>query len=457
MTVLFAERALLPDGWADNTRIEIDTEGRIHSILPNTKADSGAEILSGRVLLPAPGNLHSHAFQRALAGLTEQRGSSPDSFWSWRALMHQFLERLTPEHIEAISALAYTEMLEAGYAAVGEFHYIHHQVGGAFYQNIAELSQRIAAAAEQTGIGLTHLPVLYTQGGCNGQALTGGQLRFKNDLDSFARLVEGAEQAVKFLPADTALGIAPHSLRAVPPDFLCTVTETYRTCPVHIHIAEQVREVDEVLAHYGARPVEWLLANTDIDPRWCLVHATHMTASETENLAASNAIAGLCPITEANLGDGIFDGVRFLQVDGRFGIGSDSNVRISVSEELRTLEYSQRYRERGRNILAKSLETSTGRALYESAVRGGAQALQRRSGMIEVGYWADLLTLDIAGPNFVGRLDNQILDTWIFAADDSIVADVWSAGRRCIKQGRHIHRDQIELAYRMALNELLPK
>jgi formimidoylglutamate deiminase len=398
-------------------------------------------------------NLHSHAFQRAMAGMTEARGAGQDSFWTWRTLMYRFLDRLTPDDVQAIAAMVMLEMAEAGYAAVAEFHYLHHGVGGVVYDDLAEMSGRIAAAAAETGLGLTHLPVLYERGGCDGRALTTGQLRFGNDPDRFARLWQGAQAALKGLPADTVLGVAPHSLRAASAEGIRTAAGLSVATPIHIHVAEQVAEVTEVLGATGARPVQWLLENTDLNARWCLIHATQMEAFETEGMAKSGAIAGLCPITEANLGDGIFDGVRFRAAGGRFGVGSDSNVRISLSEELRLLEYSQRLAGKGRAMLADP-DRSTGRVLYEGACQGGALAGGRQGGAIAVGNWADLVALDCSGPDLGPSMGDMILDTFIFAGDDRMVSEVWSAGRHIVTGGRHAAREGIIGRYRHVLARL---
>ena len=347
MTTIFAGTALLPGGWAGDVAVEIGADGRIAAVRPGTVASTGAE--RAGVLLPAPGNLHSHAFQRAMAGLTEARSAEGDSFWTWRSLMYRFLERLTPDQVGAIAAQVQVEMLEAGFAAVGEFHYLHHGPDGAPYDRPAEMAHRVSAAAAHTGIGLTLLPVLYAQGGTDGRALAGGQRRFGCDLDGFARLVADARAGLPGRP-DDRIGTAPHSLRAVPPGWLgpcAALTDG----PVHIHAAEQEAEVSEVEAALGARPVAYLLDTAGADARWCLVHATRMTPGETAALARSGAVAGLCPVTEANLGDGIFDGARFVGAGGVFGVGSDSNLRISLAEELRQFEHSQRLRDSARAIL----------------------------------------------------------------------------------------------------------
>ena len=449
MTVLFAETALLPRGWARDVRVEV-AGGRIASVTPYA-APLGQRL---GCLLPAPVNLHSHAFQRAMAGMTERRGPTPDSFWTWRTLMYRFLNHLSPDDVQVIAAFQQMEMLEAGYAGVAEFHYLHHRPGGAPYADLAEMSARICAAAGDSGIGLTLLPVLYQQGGCDGRALTSGQLRFGNDLERFSRLWQGA--ALHATGVDMVVGVAPHSLRAVSEAGLREIAALAPVAPVHLHIAEQVAEVAEVLAHRRARPVQWLLANAGVDARWCLIHATQMEPAETVGLAVTGAVAGLCPITEANLGDGIFDGQRWLSAGGRFGVGSDSNVRISLTEELRSLEYSQRLAGKGRAMFA-SPEKSTGRVLFEGAVQGGAQAAGRQSGGIRVGDWADMLALDMTVVDLEGRQGDDILDALIFAGDDRMVRDVWSAGRHVVTDGRHVARGAIEAGYRRVIAGLRAK
>ncbi|MEL7466772.1 MAG: formimidoylglutamate deiminase, partial [Pseudomonadota bacterium] len=417
-------------------------------------ADAPREGTEVGALLPAPANLHSHAFQRAMAGMTERRGpAGRDSFWTWRDLMYRFLDQLSPEDVEAIAALVQMEMLEAGYASVGEFHYLHHQADGAAYDDPAEMSGAICRAAALTGIGLTHLPVLYQVGGCDGRALGPGQVRFGCDINRYAALREAAAAQVAVLPPDAAIGVAPHSLRAVTKEGLASAARMAGDDPIHIHVAEQTAEVEELLSAYGARPVEWLMANADVGPHWCLIHLTQMTGDETTMVAQSGAVAGLCPITESNLGDGIFNGVDYAAQNGRFGVGSDSNIRISLTEELRTLEYSQRLRDRSRAALATEA-ASTGRVLYETAALGGAQALRRPAGMIAPGLWADLTALNTRALTLEGASGDALLDAWIFAADDSAVTDVWSAGRHVVQGGRHIARDGIEAAYRRVMRGL---
>lgn len=449
--MIHAKQALLPSGGAENVRITVQA-GAIKRI--ETGVSAAPDDARVDTLLPAPGNLHSHTFQRAMAGMTEVRKAGRDSFWTWRDLMYRFMDRLTPDQIEAVAALVFMEMQEAGYAAVGEFHYVHHQAGGAPYDNIAELSARVFAAAAETGIGLTHLPVLYTYGGAGEAPLAAGQLRFGNDVDRFAALVDAARAGLADLPADAQVGIAPHSLRATSPADLAAAVAAHQGGPVHIHIAEQPKEVEDISAWLGARPVEWLLANAQVDANWCLIHATHMTAAETRDMARSGAVAGLCPVTEANLGDGPFNGAAYLEAGGAFGVGSDSNVNISLTEELRTLEYSQRLRDLARNVLVVG-EGSVGATLYTGAARGGAQALARDAGEIAEGRLADLVAIDSNAPTLCALTQDQVLDGLVFAAKDDVVTDVWSAGRHQVEGGRHKGREAIISRYRGAIADLL--
>ena len=449
MTLLWAEQALLEHGWAENVALTLEGD-RIASIT------EGAPPQGQRlgILLPAPTNLHSHAFQRAMAGLTERRGPDPrDSFWTWRQLMYRFLDRLTPDDVQAIAAFVQMEMAQAGYAAVAEFHYLHHGPGGVPYANPAEMAARIAAAAEITGLGLTLLPVLYEFGGCDGRALGPGQNRFGNTPDRFAALLDAAQNALSPLPADTVLGVAPHSLRAVSVAGLAFAAALRPKAPLHMHLAEQKAEVEEVLAHRGARPTEWLLANADVDARWCLIHCTQMKPHETTALAATGAVAGLCPITESSLGDGIFEGVSYAAQGGRWGIGSDSNIRIALSEELRTLDYSQRLRDQSRAALA-SASKSTGRVLLETAAQGGAQAAGRDAGAIAVGKLADLVALESTGPDMAGHRGDTTVDAYIFAGDDRMVKELWSAGRHLVSGGRHRAQEAITAAYLATVTKL---
>ncbi len=450
MGTIWAERALLETGWADHVSVTIGADGRIAALRPGS-APHGDRV---GILLPAPANAHSHAFQRAMAGLTEHRGpDGADSFWTWRRLMFRFLDRLTPDHVEAISAFVQMEMLEAGYAANVEFHYLHHRPGGAPYDNLAEMAERIAAATARTGIGLTLLPVHYQQGGCDGRPLAPGQVRFFNDFDRYARLHELSAARVAGLADDCRTGVAPHSLRAVPAGDLARHRDLARGRPFHMHLAEQAGEVGEVVQALGLRPVEWVLDRFGPGPDCCFIHCTQMLPHETEGLASSDAIAGLCPITESSLGDGIFDGVAWFGAGGRIAIGSDSNIRIALAEELRTLDYSQRLRDRSRAALA-TVDRSTGRRLFEAAAKGGAGAAGRDSGTISEGRLADLMALDRDAIDLHGLAGDTILDAYVFAGDDRMVRDVWSAGRHVVTGGRHRRHEEIEAAYRATLAEL---
>lgn len=447
---LYFDHALLPQGWARDVRVSL-RDGLIAGIEQDAAPRPGDE--RHGAALPGVANLHSHAFQRGMAGLSERRGPSSDSFWTWRETMYRFVDRLDPDQLQAIASLAYLEMLEAGFTRVGEFHYLHHAPDGRGYDDPAAMTEAIVAAAEEVGIGLTHLPVFYAHSGLGGAAPGDGQRRFIHDIDGFAQLVEGARRAVGRLP-DGVVGIAPHSLRAVTPDELGAILRLAGAGPVHIHIAEQTREVEDCIAWSGARPVQWLLANAQVDPRWCLVHATHMTPAETAALARSGAVAGLCPITEANLGDGLFPAGAYLDRGGRFGIGSDSNVRIDMTEELRLLEYGQRLSHRGRNVLAGGPDRSTGQALFDGAVGGGAQALGTAAGLAP-GVPADFFTLDLSYPTLAGRPAVSLLDSLIFGAGLSAIDCVWRRGEKLVSQGRHVARERIVARYTKTLESLL--
>ena len=395
MQHLWFEQALLPTGWAEHVRIGISA-GRIASVAAGTAPEPTDERHWAAV--PGLGNVHSHGFQRGMAGLAERRGRPDDDFWSWREVMYRFLDRLTPEDIAAITAQAYVEMLETGTTRVGEFHYLHNDIDGRRYADPAVTAAAIAEAAGIADIGLTLLPVFYAHGDFGGAAPSPGQRRFLSDVDGFARLVEASRA---HLPADARLGIAPHSLRAVTPQELAAILPLAGNGPIHIHAAEQTKEVDACLAWSGARPVQWLLENAGVDARWCLIHATHLDAEEVMAMAASGAVAGLCPITEANLGDGIFPAGAYLAADGRIGIGSDSNVLVDAAGELRGLETSQRLSLRKRALLSGEGRPSVGQTLFEAALAGGAQALGVDAGLT-VGVSADIVSFTPDHPSFAG-------------------------------------------------------
>ena len=447
--MLFDE-ALLPQGWTRDVRIGV-ADGRIASISGGAAAEPGDE--RHRIGLPGICNLHSHAFQRGMAGLAEIRGTSADDFWTWRELMYRFAGRMTPDDIEAVAAQAYVEMLETGFTRVGEFHYIHHDISGAPYGHPAELAERVAAGAETSGIGLTLLPVFYAHAGFGGRAPEHGQRRFVNDIDGYARLHEASRRALAGLEG-AIIGVAPHSLRAVTPEELTALVSLAGSDPIHIHIAEQIREIDECIAWSGQRPVQWLFDHAAVDRNWCLVHATHANVAEIGSMTRSGAVAGLCPVTEANLGDGTFDAPEFIKRGGVFGVGSDSNVLIGVSDELRQLEYSQRLALRARNVIGCGA-ASTGRALFDGAMQGGAQALGlNRAGLVQ-GAFADIVSLDAHSISLAGRRGDAILDSWIFGAGRSLVDCVWARGRKLVQAGRHHAREAVAERFRRTLEGLL--
>jgi formimidoylglutamate deiminase len=455
MPTYFAEHALLPSGWAARVRFDVDAAGDIAAVTPGASAD-GAERLHG-IAVPGMPNLHSHAFQRAMAGLAERAGPEGDSFWGWRDVMYRFLARLSPDDVEAVAAQLYVELLKFGYTAVAEFHYLHNDPTGGVYENRGELADRILAAAGATGIGLTLLPVLYQTSQFGGTPPTEGQRRFTMATDDFLALVETLSRRHR-RDRQVRIGIAPHSLRAVPPEPLRAAADALHkldpAAPIHIHAAEQTREVEDCLAWSGKRPVEWLLENTGIDKTWCLVHATQMTAEETRALAASGAVAGLCPTTEGNLGDGLFPLTDFLAAGGRFGVGSDSNVATSPVEELRWLEYGQRLVTRKRNVTEKSVGAATGANLLRRALAGGAQALARPIGALAPGKRADIVVLDPDHPALLGRRDDTLLDSWIFSGNANPVRDVMVGGQWVVRDGVHPHEEQAFADYRRAVARL---
>ena len=447
MSGLHFQKALTPEGWRTNVRLTLEGE---HIVALDTDAPPSPGDERHALGLPAIGNLHSHAFQRAMAGLTETRGPSDDSFWTWRETMYRFALRMTPADVEAVAAQAYVEMLEAGYAAVAEFHYLHHAPNGDSYANPAEMSERIAAAASHAGIGLTLLPVFYAHSGFAGAPAKPEQRRFITDVESFARLHESCRAAIG---QSGVLGVAPHSLRAATPNEIAAVVAIAGAAPIHIHIAEQIDEVEACVAWSGARPVRWLIDHAPVGENWCLVHATHIDVEETADLAKSGAVAGLCPITEANLGDGTFPAPAFSKAGGRFGVGTDSNVQIALAGELRQLEYSQRLARRSRNVSAPP-GGSTGRALFETAAAGSAQALGRPNGRLTLGAVADILSLRASSPWLAGREDDAILDTWIFSAGRALVDCVWSGGVKVVADGCHRQREPISARFGESLRRL---
>jgi formimidoylglutamate deiminase len=447
---LVFDQALLPGGWQERVGLTID-EGVITTV--TIGGEVGADAEHHAIGLPGMANLHSHAFQRAMAGLAERRENPADDFWSWRDLVYRLAHTIGPDDLRVVGAMAQVEMLECGFTRVGEFHYLHHDQDGHPFAEVAEMSSAIFAAAVDTGIGLTHLPVFYAHAGFGGQAPEEGQRRFVCDLDRYALLLESCRELARQLP-DAIVGIAPHSLRAVTSEELDALAPLAAGAPIHIHIAEQLREVEECRAATGANPVTWLLDHAPVSPEWCLVHATHVDEDELHGIARSGAVAGLCPITEANLGDGIFPATTFADAGGSYGIGTDSNVLIDMTEELRLLEYGQRLTSNRRNALIQGNCRSTGRSLYQTAARGGAQALGCPTGLV-VGAPADIVSLRSDHIAFVGRRGDHILDSFIFAAGAQAVDCVWRRGERVVSQGRHRRREEIERQFRNTLPGLI--
>jgi formimidoylglutamate deiminase len=452
---LFAERALLPDGWARDVLIRYDPQyGRIIDVTHDAAADG--DHFAG-IAVPGMPNLHSHAFQRVMAGRAERAGDTDDSFWTWRQTMYDLVSRLDPDQIEAIAAQLYAELLCTGYTSVAEFHYLHNRPDGGRYDNPAETALRVTRAADTAGIGMTLLPVLYTQGGFDGAPLDPAQQRFRGD-SAFLTEVGGSVMESHGGSGWLRVGLAVHSLRAVAVPQIRDATRSLAAhspqAPIHIHIAEQVREVSECVAWSGATPVEWLLDNMPVGEAWCLVHATNVTEAEVSGIASRGAVVGLCPTTEANLGDGLFPLRLFLDGGGRFGIGSDSHVSVSPAEELRWLEYGQRLIARRRNIAASPASPSVGGALWRAALAGGAQALGQAVGAIREDYRADILVLDNQHPRLFGRQEDAILDALVFTGTGGLIRRVLAGGRWVVEDGRHIGAEAISGAYRRAVEAL---
>jgi formimidoylglutamate deiminase len=453
---LFAKKILLADGWAKDKTLTI-TDGVITDIQSGFVA--GAECAQGAII-PGMVNCHSHAFQRAFAGFSEQGSEGQDSFWTWRKIMYKFLGQLTSKNAQVIASQLYIEMLKQGYTRVAEFHYLHHDIDGACYPKLANMAEAIFNAAECSGIGLTMLPVLYCHSGFGEQAPNDGQKRFINSIEQFNGLVDECFQLSK-QHANTNVGIAPHSLRAVDKQsLLATVTHVRSLdakAPIHIHIAEQQKEVDDCLAHYGERPVQWLLNNAPLDQQWCLIHATHIDEHERQGIIQTKAIAGICPTTEANLGDGVFPTTEFLADQGTFAIGSDSHISVNPIEELRWLEYAQRLTRQQRAILATTEQPSVGQYLWQQAALGGAQSTNSNTGELAIGKQADLLVLDQSKTQLFANDDKHLLDSVIFASQTNPVADVMVNGSWVIKAGVHQHQQKVSDDFASLLMSLSAK
>ncbi|MFZ6735478.1 formimidoylglutamate deiminase [Undibacterium sp. Ji42W] len=450
MSSLFAHHVLLPQGWTSNVRLHWNTSGELSQIELNTSAQIHEN--QAQFVVPGMTNLHSHAFQRAMAGMTEMAGEGKDSFWTWRDLMYRYALHITPKQLQAIAAQLYAECLRHGYTAVCEFHYLHRDQDGSFYARPAEMAECVIAAAEQTGMGISMLPVLYSYADFGEHALRHDQRRFSTNVAEIMQLIEALDGKRN---GQVEVGVAPHSLRAASMSQIRELVAALPAArPIHIHIAEQQKEVDACIAYSGKRPVELLLDSGLLNERWCLVHATHLNKAEVQGIASSGAVAGICTTTEGNLGDGFFDLPDYIEASGRFGIGSDSHVSQSPVEELRWLEYGQRLRLQGRNIASVTGQRKVGDFLYQSALQGGAQASGRKLGQLATGYRADMVVLDDAHPNLAGISSADLLNTWIFAGNDNLVRDVYVGGKLAVQNGKHLQQDEIQAAYGTCMRSL---
>lgn len=440
-------RCLTPTGW-QTLRWSVDTHGQLGRPAP-------LQAQAAPWTLPGIPNTHSHAFQRAMAGLAERQSHPEDSFWTWRERMYRFAGRLDPESLYDVARQLYVEMLEAGYTSVCEFHYLHHQPDGRPYADPAAMSRALVAAAADTGIRLTLLPVLYMCAGFDGRELEPRQRRFGHArLEDFHALLHSLRAAEGPL---LRIGIALHSLRAVPEATIRALLEAtaQERFPLHIHIAEQTAEVEQCLAARGARPVQWLLDHAPVGPRWTLVHATHLDAAEITALAATGAAVSICPTTEANLGDGLFPLRAFLDAGGRVSIGSDSHVSVSPVEELRWLEYGQRLITRRRNIASDTAIPSVAQALLAHVWQGGALGCGQAVGALEQGACADFIVLDEQAPALAAATPEDVLDRFVFAGNRNLIDQVFVAGRRVVAEGRHFDHETVTRRYRRTLQRLL--
>ena len=451
----FIKKALLSQGWAKNVRLGVDDKGLIVSLKTNVSAEQDDHRLG--LVIPGLVNCHSHAFQRAMAGLTEYQVSPTDTFWSWRKTMYRFANLVSPEDLQDIASYLYLEMIKQGYTSVAEFHYVHHQPNGKPYSSVSQLSQSVINAANIAGINLTLLPVLYMNAGFGDQALLDDQKRFGNSVDSYLAL---HDEATRYCSDQSqhSVGMALHSLRAVPARSMTEVISHFKgrvhSCPIHIHIAEQTQEVEQSIKVLGKRPVEWLLDNHDIDKQWCLIHATHMTPKETAEVAKSGATVGICPTTEANLGDGFFPLRQYLDDGGQIAIGSDGNTCTNPIEELRWLEYGQRLLSRTRNVASDDRERHTGTNLYSHCLKGGARSIGQKTGALKLGGRADLIVLDDNSADLANIAADSILDVLIFGTSQSLIKDVMVNGTWKITNYHHADEERIRNTFISATKAL---
>lgn len=447
---LYARQALLPTGWTSQVRLHWDDTGyftRIETgVEPNPHERQHGFVSAGMT------NLHSHAFQRAMAGMTEIAGEGPDSFWTWRDLMYRYALAISPEQMQAIAAQLYSECLRHGYTSVCEFHYVHRAPNGEFYADVAETAKQVIAAAQSTGMGITMLPVLYSYADFKQQPLRADQRRFNTNVEQILTIIQALEDQRN---GQTEVGVAPHSLRAASTDQIRDLVHAIPAGrPVHIHIAEQMREVNACLAATGKRPVELLFDTQTVDERWCLVHATHLTQQEVASMAASKSVAGICTSTEGNLGDGFFELPDYIAASGRFGIGTDSHASQSVVEEIRWLEYGQRLKQQGRNIASVKGQRRVADFLWQQCLLGGAQASGRRVGQLQSTYRADFIILDDQHPNLQNLDVVDVLSSVVFTGNDNLVRDVYVGGQQVVASGRHRDQTQINANYARCMQQL---
>jgi formimidoylglutamate deiminase len=445
--------ALLPEGWRANVRLRSGIDGRWAEVTAD--ADSGDSPRLGRFVIPAMPNLHSHAFQRAMAGQVERFERADDSFWSWRETMYRHAGGIDPDCLHAIARWLYTEMVEQGYSRVCEFHYVHQRPDGSRYSPPEAMSEALIAAANEVGIGLTLLPTLYQRGGFGDQPLTERQRRFHCDSDEFLRLC--GDLASRMNRPGQRLGAAIHSLRAVSGVSLqhMVADDFWRNRPLHIHIAEQRKEVDDCLAQHGRRPIEHLFDLVDVDPRYCLIHATHALDHERELMARSGAVVGICTTTEANLGDGCFELADLRQRGGRWGIGSDSQAGLDPREELRWLEYQARLASGRRTVLADHQSPDVAANLWSEAVAGGGQASGAQSAGLRVGADADWLVLDDQDPALAGCTPDTIMGAWMFAPARSAPLVTGASGEALTERGHHPRRESFARDYVRVVRSLM--
>lgn len=458
-THIFAKQVLTDSGWANDVLIRVDCNGVILELKPDTQleADFSGIRLQGAIIPGLP-NSHSHAFQWAMAGLGEKSGKGGDSFWTWRQAMYGFVDAIQPEDLQAIASALYMQMLKAGYTSVGEFHYLHHDISGNLYANPAEMSQRIFESAKESGINLTLLPVFYRYSGFGEQAPNSGQKRFLHDQDAYANLLDKVSELSE--QYQQSYGIAPHSLRAVNGKDLefaiSHLNSLNNQAPIHIHIAEQMKEVNDCLEFHGKRPVEWLTEQQDVNERWCLVHATHMNAEEVKRVAESEAVVAICTTTEANLGDGFFPMLDYKHQQGRWSIGSDSHISVDAVEELRWLEYQQRISQQSRTVLVEKEFSSNGLWLWQQAARSGAQTLGQKTGAITVGCQADFIELNPDSFSLMGKGGDQLMDAFIFnhQFSNDAIRSVWAKGKCQVENGIHRNEEEIRKAYSKTISRL---